>query len=80
MKESNKAATKKAANKTAKQAADKPENTAADNVAASVVQVSCTVVKHGAKIRNMICATGKSIKLPSDEADVLAKHGLIKIG
>lgn len=77
----NKATASKAKNTKAAPPEKGAAATAADNkAAASVVQVSCTVKKHGAKIRSMICAAGKRLTLPADEVEVLAKHGVVEIG
>ena len=55
--------------------------TAADNkAAATVVQVSCTVKKHGARVRSMICAKGKRLSLPADEVEALVKLGVVDAG
>ena len=42
--------------------------------------VNCTVIKHMAKIRCMICAKGKKLTLPADEVKALVDLGLVEAG
>ena len=42
--------------------------------------VSCTVIKHGAKVRSMICAKGKRLTLPADEVEALVSLGIVSAG